>query len=74
MLRKLNVVLHFYVLEKHYANCKTTKSITRKITDVFQRTSEEKGERSEEHEKERKETVTRIKEEEEEEEEEEVEQ
>lgn len=44
MLRQLNVVFHFYVLEKHYANCKTTNSITRKITDVFRRTSEEKGE------------------------------
>lgn len=55
---KTNVVFYFYVLEKHYANCKRTSS-TRKITDEFRRTSEEKeGERSVENEKETEKVVT----------------
>lgn len=56
---KTNVVFYFYVLEKHYANCKRTTTTTRKITDVFQRKPEEKEEeRSVENEKETENAVT----------------
>ena len=40
---KTNVLFNFFIfLEKHYANCRTIKSLARKITDVFGSTSKEK--------------------------------
>lgn len=58
MKGKTNVLFYFYIfLKKHYANCKT-KSLTRKITDVFGSTSEEKERtRSEENEREKEQAV-----------------
>lgn len=59
MKGKTNVLFYFYIfLEKHYANCKTTKSLTKKITDVFGNTSIEKERtRSEENESEKEQAV-----------------